>query len=578
MKTLSYQLNATSGTWTKPGVLDVAVGETLSIDLKSGGHWYGHGFNHHQHYPLETGELSNPAFAVNNIQSPLWLASEGFAVLADTKTIFEVSINHQGNGKLIIRATAQHVPVRIFQGATLVEAHAAVMKHLGGFSQIPEDELLGDSFFCTWTQYPRCLTQERIVAMAREIRAHGYPCSRLIIDDRWESCFGELSFSRDFPDPRKMFDELHELGFKVWLWVTPFVNQEAAGFDAMASEGILVPRRDGSGAALMRWWGGTAGLVDVTHPAGRSWYQARLRHLQSLGADGFKIDGGDYKYQPAADIANWRAFKGESGYSDELLSVFEEVAPGQCETRTAWLSQRRNIIWRQGGKDSHWGADNGLRAMIALGLHMSLMGYDIFIPDIIPGRVQTMASDFPLPSDELMVRWTEASVFMPMPQFSYLPWNYAPETEGVILAYAKLHKAMQPYLAQHAQGRTKPLLRPVWYDFPGEEALYSVQDEWMLGPDLLVAPIVIAGAEARTVTLPPGSWADAWTLKVYPGGVIEDHPAPCPGIPLFVREGNTELVRVLHEGLEALKWARIAPQVTSTAYQAGLDRDLSVTG
>ena len=578
MKALSYTHNGHPEQWTASGVLALADGDTVAIDLKSGGHWYGHGFNHHQHYPWETGELSNPGFAVNNIQSPIWLASAGFVILADTKAILDVSINHQGNGQLLIRTNFARVNVRIFQGATLAAAHAAAMAHLGGFLQAPEESLLGDSFFCTWTQYPRCLTQERIVAMAREIRKHGYPCSRLIIDDRWESCFGELSFAKDFPNPQGMFEELHALGFKVWLWVTPFVNQEAEGFAELAQQKVLVPRRDGSGAALMRWWGGTAGLVDVTNPVGRDWYRGKLKELQALGADGFKIDGGDYKYQPAAEIAQWHEFKGESGYSDELLSVFEEVAPGQCETRTAWLSQRRNILWRQGGKDSHWGSDNGLRAMIALGLHMSLMGYDIFIPDMIPGRVQTMASDFPLPSDELMVRWTEASVFMPIPQFSYLPWNYAAGTEAVVRAYAQLHKALQPYLAQHARGRTKPLLRPVWYDFPGEENLYTVQDEWLLGPDLLVAPVVVAGATARRVVLPPGSWIDAWTLEVHSGGTIENHPAPCPGIPLFVREENPELLRLLNAALASLAQSHVPSLVTSTTYQAGLDRDLSVTG
>lgn len=557
--------------------MEVAMGEVLSIDLKSGGHWYGHGFNHVQAYPLERGDLHHSAFAVNNIQSPIWLASSGYVILADTKAMLEVSINHQGSGRLDLRAVSADVLVRVFQGSSLVEAHTAAIEHLGGFLPVADEDLLGDSFFCTWTQYPRSLTQARVVDMARAIRAHGYPCSRLIIDDRWESCFGELSFSKDFPDPKKMFAELHALGFQVWLWVTPFVNQEAAGFAELARRKIVVPRRDGAGAALMRWWGGTAGLIDVTGPSGRDWYRRKLRDLQALGADGFKIDGGDYKYQPAAEIAQWDHFQGESGYSDALLSLFEEIAPDRCETRTAWLSQRRKILWRQGGKDSHWGMDNGLGAMIALGLHMSLMGYDIFIPDMIPGRVQTMASHHPLPSDELLVRWTEATVFMPMPQFSYFPWNYASETEAVVRAYAQLHKSLQSYLGKHAGKRERPLFRPVWYDFPEESDLYAVGDQWLLGPDLLVAPVVSAGAVSRDILLPRGHWIDPWRGEQHGGGWIKNHPAPCPGIPLFVKAGNEELLRILTESLRQKSWRPISPG-TSATHEAGLDRDLSVTG
>jgi len=577
MRSLSYSVDGSAARWTGPAVLELRAGQGLSVDLASGGHWFGHGFQHNQFWPLERGEISAPAFAVNNIQAPLWLASAGFAILAETRGMLDVAMNVKGSGVLRIGATVD-TTIRVFAGETLVEAHAAVMRHVGGFGAAPAEDLLGDSFFCTWTQFPRCITQERILDMARQIRANGYPCSRLIIDDRWESCFGELTFApRDFPDPRGMFDELHRLGFKVWLWVTPFVNAEAATFAELARTKALVPRKDGAGAATMRWWGGTAGLVDVTGPVGREWYSGKLRELRALGTDGFKIDGGDYKYQPAAEIAQWHAFQGESGYSDALLAVFEEICPGQCESRTAWLSQGRDILWRQGGKDSHWGADNGLHAMIILGLHLSVMGYDVFIPDMVPGRVQTMVSGCPLPSDELMVRWTEASVFMPMVQFSYFPWNFSLGTAAVVRAYADVHKALEPYLAKHARGRTAPLLRPVWFAAPDEEALYTIDDEWLLGPDLLVAPVVVSGAVQRSVTLPPGEWVDAWTGKRY-RGVIAEHAAPCPGIPVFVRAENGELLRVLREALGKVPREVIAPGVISARHQAGLDRDLSVTG
>jgi alpha-glucosidase (family GH31 glycosyl hydrolase) len=554
------------------------AGEPLLLSLAEGGHWYGHGFNHVQPWPLETSDLDNLAFAVNNIQCPVWMCSKGVVLFAETFASLSVSINHGGDGMLRISSPGSPVTIRVFRGGDLPEAHAKWLSHAGWPNPPPRAEIFGDSLFCTWTQYPRCITQERVLDMARQIRGHGYPCRTLLIDDRWERRFGELDFSEAaFPAPSKLFEELRGLGFDAWLWVTPFVNREAAGFDDLARRKILVPSRSGKGAALLKWWGGVAGLVDITAPQGREWYRGKLKALLEQGASGFKIDGGDHKYHPPAEDCAWHADPGESGYSEQLLALFEELAPNCCETRTAWLSQRRAILWREGGKDSHWGLDNGLKAVLTLGMNLALLGYDLLIPDMVPGRVQTMKAEDPLPSDELMVRWTELSSFFPFLQFSYFPWNYAPETARALAGYARVHKALEPYLAGCAAARRKPLLRPLWYDWPEDTALFPIADEFLLGDDLLVAPVLDPGVTSRDIRLPPGVWIDAWTQTPV-SGVLRQWVAPCPGIPLFVKEGNADVLAILNRALTAVNRGGIESQIITATWQAGLTRDLTVTG
>ena len=553
------------------------AGESLIVDLATGGRWYGHGFNHVQPYPLESGEVANDAFAVNNIQCPVWMCSAGVVLFAETVAPLQVSINREGDGRLRVLCASEEMTVRVFKAASLPKAHASWLRHIGWPNREPEASLFGDSLFCTWTQYPRCITQERILDMAGQIRARGYPCNKLLIDDRWERCFGELEFAADsFPDPRGMFVELRDMGFDAWLWVTPFVNREATGFDELAREKALVPRRSGAGAALLTWWGGTAGLVDVTAPQGRDWYRSKLRNLLGLGAAGFKIDGGDHKYHPPSLDCAWCDEPGASGYSDRLLALFEELAPNRCETRTAWLSQGRSILWREGGKDSRWGLDNGLKAVVTLALHLGLLGYDLLIPDMVPGRVQTMNSDDELPSDELMIRWTEASAFFPFLQYSYFPWNYCEATAVAALGYARVHKALERYLAEQALDRKKPLLRPLWYDWPEQQDLYAVADEFLLGSDLLVAPVLDEGVTVRDVVLPPGEWVDAWTGE-HVSGALHQWSAPCPGIPVFVHSRNSGLLASLAEALGAVQRGTV-PRGTTATWQAGLNRDLTVTG
>lgn len=506
------------------------------------------------------------------------MCSAGYALLAETNCSLEFHCNEQGNDRLEVRCPDAPLVVRIFQGEDLPTAHAKLMRFVGWPSPIPEKFLLGDSIFCTWTQYPRSITQERILHMARTIRQRRFPCSVITIDDRWESAFGELEFSRDFPDPRVMVEELHKLGFRVWLWVTPFINQEANTFPLLAEKGLLAPGRDG-GPSLFRWWGGTAGIVDLTNPDARQWYREQLLRLKNgIGVDGFKIDGGDAKYQPNAAETLWHDSVGPSGYIDLLLGLFEEIAPLSCESRTAWLSQRRSILWRQGGKDSHWGVDNGLRAMVHLGLHLALLGYDLLIPDMIPGRIQTLVSSLPLPSDELFIRWTEVSAFMPIMQFSYFPWNYSEEIFLIAQSYAELHKEIEEYLYEQARDRRAPLVRPLWYDDPKEQELYSIGDEFLLGSDILAAPVLDENQVCRDLVLPAGSWRDAWTGCTYSSGKIFQHPAPCPGIPLFIRAEHTQLFQVLNQILNRIPRGKCKAGVTSASYSCGLDRDLTITG
>ena len=561
------------------GVITVPCGSWIRFELASGGCWYGHGFSHRQPYPLNAEPVVNARFAVNNIQSPIWMGSAGVALLASTTQELDVRCNEHGSGWLDVRCLSASFTVQVFCGDSLPEAHRKLMRSLQWPPPAPEKSLLGDSIFCTWTQYPRTITRERVLGMAREIRQQGFPCSVITIDDRWESAFGELTFSRDFPEPRAMVDELHRLGFRVLLWTTPFVNVEAATFPVLAGKGLLAPRKDGTGPSLFKWWGGTAGLVDLTNPRGREWYRAQLLRLKNeIGVDGFKIDGGDAKYQPDPAQTAWHENAGPSGYVDLLLALFEEIAPGCCESRTAWLSQKRNILWREGGKDSHWGVDNGLQAMVQLGLHLALLGYDVLIPDMIPGRIQTMVSTLPLPSDELFVRWTEASALMPMMQFSYFPWNYAPATAHIAKGYALLHKALETYLHEQAHHRQAPLMRPLWYDFPERADFYSIADEFLLGSDILVAPVLHENRVARDIVLPPGAWRDIWTGTVYEQAQILQHPAPCPGIPVFVRAGCTQLFEALHGVLVTLDRGSISTGTISATYTCGLDRNLSVTG
>lgn len=569
-------------TFCNDGMFVLPQNQVLHVALKGMGWVYGHGFNHHQPYPWNAGTISNSAFEVNNIQSPVWMCSAGYILVACTSHSLSVYYNKQGSEQLEIGCAAAPVSFRVFSGVTLSIAHAKYMAEFAGRAPLPLPDFIGDSMFCTWTQYPRCLTQQRVLGFAQAVRDVGYPSRLLLIDDRWETNYGDHSFSSDFENPVAMVQQLHDMGFKVLLWLTPFMNVGSAGYGELLAKGWLVAdAQNPAEAAHFRWWGGQAALPDLTNPNCKKWFINRLQTLlQTYGIDGFKIDGGDGKYQPAAHNALWHCYPGASGYLRLLLEAFEQVCPGCCESRTGWMEQNLNIVWRQGGKDSHWGLDNGLHALLTLGLNLSLLGYRFFIPDMVGGRMQTMSPQDPLPTDELFVRFAECSALMPGLQFSYFPWNYAPAVNAACLAWARLHKDIAWYVEELLHSG-HILLRPLWYNnenAPNAQQLYTENTAYMLGPDLVAAPVVHEGVAQRRVELPPGNWVCAYTHTLYQGGTQHTVPAPCPGMPVFVRQSNPRLLQNVCTALAALARGSIASGVCTATHQAGIQRDLDVTG
>lgn len=555
--------------------LEIKKGTEITFYMQGQGAIYGYGFTNEQYYPWNEYSLQNDNFEVNNTQSPVWLLEAGIVIFANTTESLSVVMNKE---ELKLCCGTKDLIILVYVDKNLTLAQKQFMSYFEEFRRTPMDGWIEDSVFCTWTQHPRSINEEKIIAFAKQIRENDYPCSVLVMDDKWEHCYGDFSFSKDFPNPKAMVEELHTLGYQVILWITPFINVDSTGFSELSAKRLLVWNEETDTPATFRWWGGCAGLIDLTKPEGRQWYKEKLLYLkEEYRVDGFKIDGGDAKYQPDSKESTWYDFKGASGFSDILLSVFEEVAPGKCETRTTWISQERNMIWREGGKDSHWGKNNGLKALVNQALHMSVMGYDLIMPDMVGGRVQTMSETDPLVTDELFIRFTEASAFMPSLQFSYFPWNYCKEVNEVVRTYARIHKKIGYYVKELMKENKTLLIRPMWYENDEQKELFYVADQYMLGPDMVVAPILESNMKTRTVILPKGEWKDIYTGEVVGQGSIKVE-VKCPKIPVYIRATNEELYAVIHNEIVNMKTGFVKSNVTTATYQAGINRDIRVTG
>ncbi|MHB9023237.1 MAG: glycoside hydrolase family 31 protein [Armatimonadota bacterium] len=561
------------------GSLCDVIGDVFNA--RTPGHWYGHGYHEPQCWPLERAGLRKDPFLCNNVQSPIWLTSGGAGIVVPTEELLTVSLNQEEDG--LFRLGMKDVAAfeyRLLVGNDIVELFDRLLEVVGKPGRVPPPAAFARPIYSTWTQYPRYLTQEKVLDFARQIVAAGLPAGVLEIDEKYQPSFGEISFDpQTFPDPETMLHEINDLGFLTTLWTSPFINSDSPAFTELREIGGLVRDACSGEPALFTWWGGDAALLDVTSPAGEAWYAEKLEAMRRLGFAGFKFDGGDGKYTPPFEYSDYAVPQRPQGYSNRYLEFIARHYPDYSESRVAWTVQREGLITREGGKDTVWGLENGLHALITQGMTQSILGYPYLICDMIPGRVQTRFPDVPLPTDELFTRWTEASAFTPIMQFSYGPWNYCDTTLAVVREYAWLHQELGAYLhamAEIAHRDGTPIVRPLFFHDPADAATYTIDDTFLLGEDLLVAPVVTEGAWERDVYLPAGRWMDAWTGTIYDGGTTRAaHPAPCPGIPLFIRQGgdwSERLQAILSARLANIPRGQIPSGLTTTTYSATLAR------
>jgi len=205
------------------------------------------------------------------------------------------------------------------------------------------------------------------------------------------------------------------------------------------------------------------------------------------------------------------------------------------EVRCGWRSQRQGILFREWDKWSRWCLDNGLHAVLTQALTLGLIGYPYVLPDMIGGN----AYEGEVPDAELMARWTQLTALLPSMQFSLAPWDYGPEADAICLRYTRLHEALRPVFDQcvaQVLADGTPLVRPLfWQALDGPET-YTLDDQFMLGDRLLVAPVIAPGQRQRAVYLPAGRWRDYWSGDEYDGRRrLDDYPALLDVLPLFER-------------------------------------------
>lgn len=449
-------------------------------------------------------KLSMQDMARNNLNNqvvPLMLSSEGRYIWSEHPFRFEVK-----DGKLLIYSDYEKL-TPVMAGKNLKEAYlAASAKHFPPSGKIPEESFFSLPQYNTWIELMYNQNQADIMDYAHKAVANGFPQGVFMIDDNWQKYYGNFDFKPEkFPDPRAMTDELHRMGFKVMLWVSPYVSADSPEFRLLEKKGYLLKDKKTNQAAIIHWWNGYSACYDVTNPEAVAYLKDQLRENQAkYGIDGFKFDGGDVGYM-TGEYVYYEKDANPNRYMEKWAEVGLDFPYN--ELRAAWKLGGQALVQRLGDKDYSWRATQLLIPDMAAA---GLMGYAYTCPDMVGGGQFGAFLNVNTFDEELIVRSCQVHAMMPMMQFSVAPWRIlSKENTAICAKFARLHQQMGGYILEQAKLSSQtgePILRNMEYAYP-HQGFIDCKDQFMLGDRYLVAPMVTSGT-SRTVMLPKGRWKD----------------------------------------------------------------------
>jgi len=518
-------------------------------------------------------DIPGPKGSATYVPMPFFMVLRGYGVWLDTYSEASFDLGVTDHDAFVVRFRDTRLRIVLFEGPgfpRILERFTGLV----GRAQLPPYWAFAPWKSRNW--HPDTTAVYEDIGRYRQL---GIPASVLVLDSPWATNYNTYEFNRQqFADPETMVRRIHEAGFKLCLWLTAFINEEtfrppepemvgkipltaASNYEEARQAGYFL-KNDSGGVYLSTWWKGRGGLIDFTNPAAVDWWKGQVRKAIAAGADAFKADGGegsfvgDARFADGSDAAVMRT-RYSVLYNRALESLIQTDLKGDgvLFSRSGSVGNHDlPIIWG-GDNESNFGQENGLPTVVRAGLNAGLSGIGLWANDL-GGYIKEGRT----PGDDvLFIRWTEYSALSPIMEvhsgINLGPWDYGPQALEIFRRFSRLHMSLFPYryaAAQEAARDGLPMMRALVLFHPLDAAARRAEDEYYLGPDLLVAPVITPGTQ-RAVHLPEGDWVDYWSGERHTGPADLVVDAPLDRIPLYVKAG-TILPKIPEDVMTLVPW------------------------
>ena len=531
---------------------------------------------------------------------PFYMTNRGYGVLVESASDVRFEVASEKVERVQFSQQGQSLTYDVIYGGTpkgILERYTA----LTGRPALPPAWSFG-----LWlsTSFTTSYDEKTVTSFIDGMARRDIPLSVFHFDCFWmkENHLTDLTWDPDvFPDPEGLLRKLKARGLRICCWLNPYISQESGLFDEGVERGYFIRKENGDPWQTDMWQPGTA-ILDVTNPAAREWYAERLRRLMAMGVDCFKTDFGEripvrgVKYFDGSDPLRMH------NYYTYLYNqmVFETIRQVRGEGDAVVFARSATV----GGQKFpvHWNGDSSasFRSMaetLRSGLSISHSGFGFWSHDIA-GFEQTATAD-------VYKRWAAFGLLSSHSRLhgssSYrVPWLFDDEAVDVVRKFARLKNRLMPYLygaATEAHGQGVPVLRPMLFEFPDSIACETCDRQYMLGANLLVAPVMHADSHVDYY-LPAGVWTnllsgekavgDTWRREthgflslplmarpnsVIPMGANEERPDYdyCDGLELHVFEPEEGEIEVAVPDLNGNVAARYVVRTSNGATTVDTD-------
>lgn len=437
---------------------------------------------------------------------PFVMSNRGYGLFIHTSTPVTLDIGNTFDGTHTIFSGDDELDIFFFLGdpKQILTEYTA----LTGRSPLPPLWSFG-----LWMGRFSYRSQQEVNEVAAGLREHEIPCDVIHIDAGWfeNSVHCDFRFNpKTFPDPKEMMSGLRKKGFRVSLWQIPYFTPKNPLFAELASNKLFI--RDGNGNVPTE-----DAVLDFSNPDAAAWYEKKVKTLLDLGVSAIKADFGESAPLRASYASGRSGFYEHNLYPLRYTSLVHRItkeATGESITwaRSAWAGGQRNPI--------HWGGDPevsgvAMAATLRAGLSLGLCGFSFWSHDI--------GGFLSAPEENLYARW---ALFGLLSSHSRVhgfpprePWLFSKEFLHTFRKIAALKYRLMPYVYTQAaicSGNGWPMLQPLLFQYPEDPAAWLIEDQYLLGESLMVAPI-FENKKGRHLYLPAGKWVDYQTRKIYSG-------------------------------------------------------------